>query len=201
MLGEVISCKKERTTAMKKGTMSNFYHHYYNPINFMQPISHSTYNSNPAAVSTPIPTSNEQNLREEKQEDPRGKRDKWISAQTHWLVAMVKEKIQGIESGKPRVIYAKIIAKADTLGNPKTTKQIREKLRNLKYSYKKTKENNRKSGSAHEFPSFYHDFDEVLSDRAVVKLPEVKQIACQRSSSNCGESGRSEKVLNFHFQK
>ena len=56
--------------------MSNFYHQFYNPFDFMQPLSPSTYNSNPAAASTPISISNEQNLREEKQEDPRGKRDK-----------------------------------------------------------------------------------------------------------------------------
>ena len=102
----------------------------------MQPISPSTYNSNPGAASTPISTSNEQNLREEKQEDHRGKRDKWVSAQTHQLVAMWKENIQGIESGKSRVIYAKIKAEIDTLGTPKTTKQIRKKLRNLRFLQK-----------------------------------------------------------------
>ena len=137
----------------------------------MQPISHSTYNSNPVAASTPISTSNEQNLRQEKQEDPRGKRDKCVSAQTHRLGVMRKGNIQGIESGKSREIYAKIKAETDTLGTRKTIKQIREKLRNLKDSYKKAKENNRKTGSAPEFLPFYHDFDEVLSKRAVVKLP------------------------------
>ena len=134
----------------------------------MQPISPSTYNSNPAAASTPISISNEQNLREEKQEDPRDKRDKWVSAQTHQPVAMRKENIQGIESNKSRVIHAKIKAEIDTLGNPKTIKQIRGKLRNLKDSYKKAKENDRKSESAPAFPSFYHDFDQVLSDKTVV---------------------------------
>ena len=157
------------------------------------------YNSNPAAASTPISTSNEQNLREEKQEDHRGKRDKWVSAQTHQLVAMWKENIQGIESGKSRVIYAKIKAEIDTLGTPKAAKQIREKLRNLKDSYKKATENNRKPGSVPDFPRFYHDFDEVLSDKAVVKLPELKQIGCKRSSSNCGESGRSEESIKLPF--
>ena len=106
--------------------MSNFYHQYYNPFNFVQPISPSTYNSNLAAASTPISTSNEQNLREEKQEDHRDKRDKWVSVQAHRLVAIWKEIIQGIESGKSRVIYAKIKAEIDTLGTPKTTKQIRQ---------------------------------------------------------------------------
>ena len=65
---------------------------------------------------------------------------------------MWKENIQGIESGKSRVIYAKIKAETDTLETLKNTKQIREKLRNLKGSYKVAKENNRKSGSAPEFP-------------------------------------------------
>ena len=57
-----------------------------------------------------------------------------MSAQTHRLVAMGKENIQGIQSGKSRVIYAIIKAKIDTLGASKTAKQIREKLRNLKDS-------------------------------------------------------------------
>ena len=165
----------------------------------MQPISPSTYNSNPVAASTPISTSNEQNLRQEKQEHPRDKRDKRVAAQTHQLWAMWKENIQGIESGKQRVIYTKIKTEIDTLGTPKTTKQIREKLRNLKDSYKKAKENNRKSESEPEFPSFYNDFDEVLSDRTVVKLPEVKQIGCKRSSSNCWESGKLEESIDLPF--
>ena len=91
---------RKKTTATKKATMINFYHQYYNPFNFMQPISPSTYNSNPVAASTPILTSNEQNLRQEKQEHPRDIRDKWVGAQTQRLWAMWKENIQGIESGK-----------------------------------------------------------------------------------------------------
>ena len=67
--------------------MSNFYHQYYNPFNFMQPISSSTYNSNPVSASRPISTSNEQKVREEKQEYPKDKRDKWVSAQIHQLQA------------------------------------------------------------------------------------------------------------------
>ena len=53
----------------------------------MQPISRTAYKSNPVAASTLISTSNEQNLREEKQE-PRGKKEKWVSVQTHRLVVM-----------------------------------------------------------------------------------------------------------------
>ena len=78
----------------------------------MQPISPPAYNCNPVAASTPISTSNEQSLREEKEEDPNGKRNGWVSARTHRSVSMWKENIQGIESGKSRIIYAKIKAES-----------------------------------------------------------------------------------------
>ena len=45
----------------------------------------------------------------------------------------------------------------NTLGTPKSTKQTREKLRNLQDSYKKG--NNRKS----EFPPFHQDLDLELN--------------------------------------
>ena len=60
----------------------------------MGPNSPSTYISNLVIASTPLSTSNKQNLREEKQEDPRCKRDKLVSAQTHRLVAMWTENIE-----------------------------------------------------------------------------------------------------------
>ena len=60
----------------------------------MGPNSPPTYISNLVIASTPLSTSNKQNLREEKQEDPRYKRDKLVSAQTHRLVAMWTENIQ-----------------------------------------------------------------------------------------------------------
>ena len=53
MLWDVIGCKKEKTAAMKKATISNFYHQYYNPFNFMQPVSPPAYISNPVAAATP----------------------------------------------------------------------------------------------------------------------------------------------------
>ena len=61
--------------------------------------------------------------------------------------------IKGTESGKSRIIYAKIKAEIDALGSPKTTRQIQETLRNLKDSYKKAIKNNEKQG---QHLSFYH---------------------------------------------
>ena len=80
--------------------MSNFYRQCYNQFNFVQPISPLTYNSNPVAATKQISTSNEQNSREEKQEDLRGKGNKQVSAQAHRLVATWKGNIQVIESHK-----------------------------------------------------------------------------------------------------
>ena len=167
--------------------MSNFYY-YNNPYNFMQPISPPIYNNNSNPVtSTPLQQPSSSNSQtEEKQESK--KRDRWTSAQTHKLVTMWKENIRAIESGKSRVIYAQIKVEVDKLGAAKTNKQITEKLRNMKDAYKKAKENNQKSGAAPAFPPFYHDFDEVLSDRDVVNLPEVRQIGCDRPASSCGST-------------
>ena len=145
---------KEKPTATKKATMRNFYHQYYNTFSiiyyntfyiYAASFTWSTYNSYPVATSTSISKSNKQNFGEGRQEGPSRHRD-------HWLVAMWKENIQGIESGKSRSIYPKTKAEIDTLETLKNIKQIREKLRNLKDSYKVAKENNRKSGSAPEFP-------------------------------------------------
>ena len=52
---------------------------------------------------------------------------------------MWKKDVQGIESGKSRKIYTKIKAEIDTLETMKSTKRIREKLRNLKTLTKKPK--------------------------------------------------------------
>ena len=73
------------------------------------------------------------------------------------------------------------------------------KPRNLKDNNEKARENNRKSGPAPEFPPFCHDFDEVLSDKAVVNLSEVKQIGYKSPSTICGESVTSEEIIDLPF--
>ena len=59
--------------------------------------------------------------------------------------------------------------------------QCRNKICNLKDIYKNVKENNTKTGSSPMFPQYFHDFEEVLSCRAVVNTPqtiEVGQVFC-----------------------
>ena len=64
--------------------MSTF-NFYSCPFNFVPlPIISPVYNTSPVGASTPI-------LEEEKEDDSKGKKDKWMKAQTDQLVAMWKK--------------------------------------------------------------------------------------------------------------
>ena len=54
------------------------------------------------------------------------------------------------------------------IGRPRTTKQCKDKIRNLKQAYKETKDNNNLTGRTPKTSRYYDSFDEVLSTRAVV---------------------------------
>ena len=104
------------------------------------------------------------------------KRDKWTKIQTKTLVAMWKENLNDIESGKANMVWIKIKAEVDKYGTTKTVKQCKTKIRNLKDTFKKAKENNQKSGSAPNFPEFYDLFDDAIGHRDSVQLPEFTEV-------------------------
>ena len=51
--------------------------------------------------------------------------------------------------------------------------QCKKELRNIKDAYKKSKDNNKKSGASPQFCSFYDEFDEVLRKRDTITLPST----------------------------
>ena len=53
----------------------------------------------------------------------------------------------------------------DKLGNPKSLKQIKDKLRNLKDAYKQTRDNNKQTGKLPILCPFHEDFDEIFGAR------------------------------------
>ena len=71
----------------------------------------------------------------------------------------------------------------DKHGQDKSVTQIKNKLRNLKDSYKQSKENNnnnkKKTGASPRYSAFYHDFDEVLWTRDVVNLQYMTQVGAK----------------------
>lgn len=191
--------------------MSNF--NFYSPPYYLpsppvyntQPILHSPVFNPPDFNAASTPSVKPDNVESEASKKTR---DKWSKAQTHRLVALWKENFHELESGKSRQVYIKMKTEIDGLGTAKTSKQIREKLRNLKDNYKRAKENNNKSGASPEFPAFYHDFDEMLSDRDVMKIPELKQIGCKKpvtpvpeieENSTTSSSSNTEESSNLEF--
>ena len=58
----------------------------------------------------------------------------------------------------------------------KQPNNVKLKLRTLKDAYKKSEDNNAKTGTAPMTCSFYNDIDGILGTRDIVKLPEVREV-------------------------
>ena len=112
----------------------------------------------------------------EEPEGKKSKRDKWTKAQTNILVAMWKENLSDIESSKANVIWTKIKTEVDKHGTVKTIKQCKIKIRNLKDTFKKAKENNKKSGCEAQFPEYYDIFGDAVGHRDAVQLPKAAEV-------------------------
>jgi len=92
------------------------------------------------------------------------------------LVALWSENLNEIESAKCYNAWLKIKTEVDKFDNPKTIKQCKLKIRNLKDSFKKAKEENKKTGNEANFPEFYEIFDEILGERDGIKLTAAKEV-------------------------
>eukprot|EP00795_Rhopilema_esculentum_P001249 gene1249-15628_t len=101
---------------------------------------------------------------------------RWSEIQARSLIKEWKENVPELESSRNRQAWTKIINNVNKNGPKKTVNQAKKKLSNLKYTYKKAKDNNKKSGATPDFPQFYNDFDEILSCRPLVKLDLVREV-------------------------
>ena len=75
-----------------------------------------------------------------------------IKPQIDMLVSLCQENIGVSESICSHEIWVKIKAAVDNLGPVKTIKQCKDKMQNLKGTYKRAKESNKKTGVAPSFP-------------------------------------------------
>lgn len=101
--------------------------------------------------------------------------NKWSEAQTSVLVNEWKERIDELESARTTETWHKIVRAVCDVGTPRTAKQCKDKIRNLKSAYKAAKTNNNKTGRPRQTSPYYDSFDEVLGTRAVVTMPGVLQ--------------------------
>ena len=93
-----------------------------------------------------------------------------------------KERIDDVESARATETWHRIVQEVNKVGTQKTTKQCKDKIRNLKKSYKEAKANNNKTGRPRQTSPYYDSFDEVLGTRAVVTMPGV--IQCGQAESD-----------------
>ena len=100
---------------------------------------------------------------------------KWSDQQTSVLVEEWKERLDDVESIKSLEAWQKIVQAVNKAAPPKTMKQCKDKLRNLKQGYKDAKSNNSQTGRGAKISPFFDVFEEVLGSRPVVKMPGVIQ--------------------------
>ena len=111
-----------------------------------------------------------------------------MTAQTKALVCWWKEYYNELETAKQHSLWAKIKVVNDKLGNPRSLKQIKDKLRNLKDAYKQARDNNKQTGKSPIFCPFYEDFDEIFGARDTVNLPYAKEIGVVASSHHVNDA-------------
>ena len=141
-----------------------------------------------ASCSSEVPTSGTQNQTK--------KRDSWMTAQTKVLVYWWKEYYNELETAKQHSLWAKIKVEIDKLGNPKSLKQIKDKLWNLKDAYKWARDNNKQTGKLPIFCPFYEDFDEIFGAKDTVNLSYAKEVGVVASSHHVKDAASGEAILS-----
>ena len=107
----------------------------------------------------------------------KAKQDRWNTQQTGVLVNMWKDHYNKLESSKQHSIWILIKNKINAAGKPKTLKQIKTKIRNLKDAYKACKDNNKKTGRSPTFCPYFQDFEISLEQgMLLIFLMQEKQV-------------------------
>ena len=72
------------------------------------------------------------------------------------------------------------------------TKQVKDKLRNLKDAYKQACDNNKQTGKSAIFCHFYEDFDKIFGARNTVNLSYAKEVSVVGSSHHVNDAASGE---------
>ena len=99
-----------------------------------------------------------------------------MTKQTEVQVAQWVKHFDNMESSRCNQYWLKIVQEVNFHGPEKMLKQCKVKIRNLKDSYKKCKDENKSSGNNFNTCQFYDEFDRVLSTRNVVNLPAFREV-------------------------
>ena len=110
--------------------------------------------------------------------------NRWIKPQIGMFVSLWQENIGVLESTRSHEMWVKIKAAVGNLGPAKNFKQFKDKMRNLKDTYKRVKESNKKTGAAPSFPPYFTQIDEILGYRDVMRLPEKTEVGANSISDD-----------------
>ena len=100
--------------------------------------------------------------------DKAGTQRKWQRcrrSQTAVLINSWKENFKLTESANSQNAWDKIKISVDSAGPTKSIRQCKYNIRNLKDTYKQAKDNNKRSGSAHQPSAYFDGFNQVLGTR------------------------------------
>ena len=110
-------------------------------------------------------------------EASKAKRDRWNTQQTGVLGNMQKDHYKELESSKQHSISILIKNKIDAVAKPKTFKQIKTKIMNLKDAYKACKDNTRKQADLLLFAHIFKTFTRFLEQGMLLMfLMQEKQV-------------------------
>jgi hypothetical protein len=82
---------------------------------------------------------------------------------TEWSEEKIQEELEG--STRNKDIFVKIAAGLKKQGYARDWKHCRDKIKNLKTEYKKTKDRSKKTGTGRTVCKFFKELDEVLGPR------------------------------------
>ena len=115
-----------------------------------------------------------------------------MTAQAKARVYWWKEYYNELETAKQYSLWAKIKVEIDKLGNPKSLKQIKDKLWDLKDAYIQARDNKKQTGKSPIFCLFYEDFDKIFGARETVNLPYAKEVRVVASSHHDNDAASGE---------
>ena len=90
---------------------------------------------------------------------------------SEWSEEKIQEELEG--STRNKQIYAKIAAGMKKQGYIRDWKHCRDKIKNLKTQYKKTKDCSKKTGTGRVVCKFFKELDEVLGPRPTSQPPNL----------------------------
>ena len=77
----------------------------------------------------------------------------------------------------------------------KITKQLKDKIRNLKDAYKAVRDNSKKTGASLTYSLYFEDFDEVLGTRDVINTPFAREVGVLNEDDISDDGGKSNLIL------